>query len=260
MNALSLNVLSLGYLDCQYFRIVDGYSPQTMYQSPVSALLIRHPVLGNILYDTGNSPFSTWEYGAHINEVYPVGKFVSIEQALAGQGLTCADIDRLILSHLHFDHAGGLRYFKGTKAIRNILVAKSELQEACLSVFTGQEHSAYVKSLFDIEGAVYTTVEDSIELAPDLKLFVQKAHTPGVLGLAVRTQSKGWVIATSDAVYTRESWDSGRPPGGPINTGTEAFLANLKRLRAMQEELGATMLFGHDSAQAEEWSSFGAIV
>ena len=75
-----------------------------MYRSPVSALLIRHPRLGNILYDTGNSPYSRWEYGEAINSVYPVGSFVSIEQALSLHGLKCSDIDMIILSHLHFDH------------------------------------------------------------------------------------------------------------------------------------------------------------
>ncbi len=259
MNAPTLTVLDLGHLDCQYFRIVEGYTPDTMYQSPVSALLIRHPSLGTILYDTGNSPYSTREYGKHINEVYPVGRFVSIEDALKKEGLSCADVDRLILSHLHFDHVGGLRYFQGTRAIENILVARSELEHACVSALTGEKNSAYVKGLFDIEGARFTTVDEGLELAPDLKIFVQRAHTPGVLGLAMKTEQRGWIIATSDAVYTKESWDTSRPPGGAINTGTEAFLANLERLHKMQADLSATMLFGHDSAQIAEWSALGTI-
>lgn len=259
MNEPTLNVLALGHLDCQYFRIVAGCDESRMYRSPVSALLIRHPKLGNILYDTGNSPYSRWEYGEGVNSVYPVGSFISIEQALSLHGLRCSDIDMLILSHLHFDHVGGLRYFKGTKAIKNIVVAESELQNACLSVFTGEQHSAYIKSLFDVEGAVYRPIRETTALAPDLTLFIQKAHTPGVMGLIVKTRTMGNVIATSDAVYTRESWETSTPPGGPINKDTDDFLANIQRLKEMQKTYDAVMLFGHDSEQIHDWSRKGDI-
>lgn len=39
---------------------------------------------------------------------YPVRGIVPIQKALAQVGLTPGDMDQLILSHLHFDHAGGL--------------------------------------------------------------------------------------------------------------------------------------------------------
>ena len=259
MQAPTLNVLALGHLDCQYFRIVAGCDESRMYQSPVSALLIQHPDLGNVLYDTGNSPFHRREYGEHINEVYPVGNFVSIEQALGEHGLRCSDIDMLILSHLHFDHVGGLRYFQGTRAIKNVIVAESELQKACFSVFTAESHSAYVKSLFDVDGVVFHPIRETTTLAPGLTLFIQQAHTPGVIGLILKTGSMGNVIVTSDAVYTRESWETAPPPGGPINTGTDAFLANIQRLKELQKQYNATMLFGHDSAQIREWSQKGTI-
>lgn len=259
MNEPTLNVLALGHLDCQYFRIVTGYEESRMYRSPVSALLIRHPDLGNVLYDTGNSPYHRREYGKDINEVYPVGSFLSVEQALAEHGLRCTDIDMIILSHMHFDHVGGLRYFQGTKAIKNVIVAENELQNACLSVFTAEPHSAYIKSLFDVEGVVYKTIRETTTLAPNLTLFIQQAHTPGVTGLIIGTRSMGNVIVTSDAVYTRESWETSTPPGGPINKGTEAFLANLQRLKDMQKQYDATMLFGHDSEQILEWSRKGTI-
>ena len=259
MNEPTLNVLPLGHLDCQYFRIVAGCDESRMYRSPVSALLIRHPRLGNILYDTGNSPYSRWEYGEAINSVYPVGSFVSIEQALSLHGLKCSDIDMIILSHLHFDHVGGLRYFQGTKAIKNVIVAETELQSACFSVFTGEEHSAYIKSLFDVEGVVYRPIRETTELAPDLTLFIQKAHTPGVTGLIVKTRTLGNVIATSDAVYTKETWETSTRYLRVINKGTEDFLANLQRLRDMQKHYDAVMLFGHDSEQIQEWSLKGDI-
>ena len=41
-------------------------------------------------------------------------------EALAQEGLTLGDMDQLILSHLHFDHAGGLAAFAGTQAFRHV--------------------------------------------------------------------------------------------------------------------------------------------
>ena len=71
----------------------------------------------------------------------------------------------IILSHLHFDHVGGLKFFKHTKAIKNIIVSENELLDACKTVFTSDDSGAYVKSLFDIDGAIYHTVRDKVELS-----------------------------------------------------------------------------------------------
>lgn len=230
-----------------------------MYQSPVPAVLIQHPTPGNILYDTGNSPYSKREYGEHINEVYPVNEFISIEDALASKGLTCGDIDMLILSRLHFDHVGGLHYFAGTKAIKNVVVAEADLLNACKSVFTGEKNGAYVKSLFDVEGVVYKPIQGTVELAPELTLFVQKSHTPGVTGMIVKTQAEGNLIFTSDTVYTKASWEYLLPPGGNINKTTSEFFENIERLKELQKKYDAAMIFGHDHDQILEWSQKGTI-
>lgn len=259
MSELTMKVLYLGYLDCQYFRIVDGYKESVMYKSPVSATLIRHPSLGNILYDTGNSPFYRTVYGEHINSVYPVGEFISIEDALQGEDLRCEDIDILILSHLHFDHCGGLRYFKGTKAAQRIIVARAELENACCETFCHTPHSAYIKSLVDMEGVTFQLLDKDLELGEGIRLFIQKAHTPGVLGLVLETKSAGTVILTSDAVYTKESWENRMPPGGGINKSAREFKENLDALESMRQKYGATMLFGHDSRQIAEWCAKGQI-
>ncbi len=258
MENLKLTMFYLGCLDCQYFRLVNCDDETRRYQSPISAILIQHPTLGNILYDTGNSPYSKRDYGAHINQIYPVKQFISIEEALTSKGLTCGAIDRLIFSHLHFDHVGGLNYFAGTKAIKNVTVSRPELLNACESVFTGN-HGAYVKKLFDVDGVVYKPIEGTVELAPDLTLFVQQSHTPGVIGLIVKTRTEGNLIFTSDAVYTQDSWNYLIPPGGNINKTTNEFFDNIQYLKELQKKYNATMIFGHDCDQIQEWSRKGTI-
>lgn len=146
---MNISVLYLGRIDCKKDYLIQCSDANQMIKSPISAILIQHPTLGNLLYDTGNSPFYSTEYPKSTLETYPITEFISIEDALKQKGLTPADIDMIILSHLHFDHAGGLRYFKGTKAIRNVLVSEAELK-------TGVSQSGPVDKLtFSLSNSAY---------------------------------------------------------------------------------------------------------
>lgn len=254
---MEICVLYLGYIACKKMFLVDTPDARQDIRSPISALLIRHPTLGNVLYDTGNSPFFATEYSPATLQTYPIPEFISIEEALRAQGLTPGDIDWIILSHLHFDHAGGLRYFRGTKAIRRVLASEAEIKNAYFQTVTGAG-GAYCKELFDFAGIQFCPVTQDTELAPDLKLFVQHAHTPGVLGLVLRTQTKGTVICTSDSVYTAESYARRLPPGGHINKSREEFFENLEKLEAMKKACQATLFYGHDYEQVLRWSRAGS--
>ena len=92
-----------------------------------------------------------------------------------------------------------------------------------------------------------------------VKLFVQKSHTPGVIGLILKTEHSGTILTTSDTVYSRESYDLGLPPGGTINKTTDEFFDNLARIKAMEKEYNAELLFGHDFDQIQEWAARGII-
>lgn len=256
---MKCSLLYLGRIECLRLNLVACPDETAMIRSPMFALLIEHPTLGNILYDTGNHPFYSSLYPQDVKTIYPITDYISIEDALAEKGLTPQDIDLLILSHLHFDHAGGLQYFAGTKALQNVMVAEEELKNAYYSVMTGQS-GAYVKALFDLEGVRYYPIHDTLRLADDLTLFLQQSHTPGVIGMIFRTKSKGTIIATGDTVYTRDSYEQELPPGGKINKTQQEFFDNLARLKQMQKAHHATMLFGHDYDQAISWAKEGWIL
>lgn len=245
---MNIKVLYLGHIECKEDNLVKCEDERQMIKSPIPAILIQHPKLGNILYDTGNSPFYSSEYPESTLETYPIPEFISIEEALKESGLTPADIDMIIISHLHFDHAGGLKYFRGTKAIKNVLVAESELKNAYHQVMTGQA-GAYVKSLFDLDEIVFKTINEDTDLADDIRLFIQNSHTPGVTGMILKTESKGNIIVTSDTVYTKESYDRELPPGGSINKTQKEFFDNLEKIKKMEQEYSAMLVYGHDYDQ-----------
>lgn len=255
---MKVHVLYLGKMEFPKFRLVECPDEAEMVVSPAAALLIQHPTLGNVLYDTGNNDRFAELYSAEMLHNYPVTECITIEQALAEKGLTPGDIDLLILSHLHFDHAGGLRYFVGTKAIRNVIVSEADLKEAYFSVMTGNP-GAYTRALFDVEGIQFRAIHETTKLAEDLTLFIQKSHTPGVIGLILKTEHHGNIIATSDTLYTAQSYRDQLPPGGTINKTTDEFFENAARIRELEKEYDATLLFGHDYDQIMDWSQNGPI-
>lgn len=81
---------------------------------PALVALIKHPEFGNILFDTGYSP-RVYEYGL-ISKLYNLLNPTKVEwedtiaSMLKKDGIT--DIQKIILSHPHPDHIGGLRDFK----------------------------------------------------------------------------------------------------------------------------------------------------
>lgn len=258
MNNMRISVLYAGRMDFLKKHLMDCGNDTEMICCLVPALLIQHPTLGNILFDTGNSADSAHVYPHAIADNFPVTDFVSIEDALAEKGLTPADIDILILSHLHFDHAGGLQYFKGTKAIKNVYIAADELKNAFYCAMTGDE-KAYCRTTFNLDDILFHAIDGNTSLADEITLIPQRCHTPGVIGLLLKTKNNGNIFATSDTVYTRESFEKELPPGGDNIASQKDFFENLKVIRGIQKKYDATLFFGHDEAQITEWTKKGWI-
>ena len=127
-------------------------------------------------------------------------------------GLKPSDIDWLIQSHLHQDHAGGIDLFAGTKAGSRIVVHRAELERALFNVFSGQEDTkAYVRAdIAGIPGIKYHVIDEEEEFAPGIDLIHLPGHTPGVIGLVLHFKNSGTIILPSDAIYGARNF--GPPP------------------------------------------------
>ena len=88
---MKISFLYLGRMEFPLFRLVETPDEAKMVRSPAVALLIQHPTLGNILYDTGNSPDFATEYTEAMLHDYPVAEMVTVTQALAEKGLSPKD-------------------------------------------------------------------------------------------------------------------------------------------------------------------------
>lgn len=258
MEGLKLKILDLGDMTFSRNELIATTDFSEKVVSPALAVLIDHPTAGYILFDTGNSP--RWEqlYNKSMRDIYPISRLVTIEQALHSEGLTPANIRILALSHLHFDHAGGLSFFQHTQCGCNVYLSKKEWDAAVHDM--NHPCSAYMRPLFyGISGLSYHTVEGNCDLAPGVTLFPQTCHTAGLMGLRVDLPHRGTVIFTSDSVYVEQSNTCSTPPGGSINKSQQEFFDNLTMLRSMRSHYHATFFYGHDIEQARSWQAEGWI-
>ena len=219
--------------------------PSPWVEAPTHTVLIDHPD-GRILWDT--SVPSTWEEYWKITglqEFFPydaVSEDQYFENLLPARGAGLEDIDMVILSHLHFDHAGNLARFKDTNA--RLICTKAE-KEGAFS-FEGPFQGAHLRS--DYEGLNLETVEGDTEIVPGVTLLEAPGHTWGTCALKVDLPNTGTMIFTSDAVYRSESWG---PPatGAAIVWNNLAWLSSVEKLRKIAEASNATLVFGHDAEQ-----------
>ncbi|MDO4930974.1 MAG: N-acyl homoserine lactonase family protein [Bacteroidales bacterium] len=189
---------------------------------PVSAYLIEHPQ-GLVLVDTGwgreiRDAQKTYLGAFHykINKgVLPEGE--AIDEQLLSMGIRTADLDYVVLTHLHSDHASGLKLVADAK---HILTSREELEGA------NADKKRYIHHMW--EGVNIETFDfaDS-ELGPQHKaydlfgdgsiVFVWvPGHTKGLVTTLVMREGK-YLMLTSDCGYARRSWEQMIMPGVCIN-------------------------------------------
>lgn len=211
---------------------------------PTHAVLIEHPD-GRVLWDTGvPQDWETRWQPTGLQEFFPVQPTSTfLTQSLASLGLETTDIDVLVLSHLHFDHAANAKLFDNGKT--RIVVNRREYDGAF--GFDGPFKGAHLK--VDYEGLDYSFVDGDTELMPGVHLIDTPGHTWGTMSLQVDLPDSGPKIFTSDAVYMADSW--GPPPlGAAIVWSSVQWLESVEKLRGIAERTGAEVIFGHDPNQA----------
>lgn len=113
-----------------------------------------------------------------------------------------ADIQDVIVTHLHYDHAGNLRKLPRAR----LHLQESELHYACgcNMRFDMLRHAYAVEDVVDVVRGVYDKRVDFYhghdELAPGLQLLHIGGHTQGLQAVRVHT-ARGWIVLASDASH-----------------------------------------------------------
>ncbi|MFP5520682.1 MAG: MBL fold metallo-hydrolase [Bdellovibrionia bacterium] len=153
------------------------------------ALLLKSPH-ANIIIDTGNGGDFVKKYGEKLGpkfaEMYNIqDPSPAILKAIAKHGLDTQDITHVILTHLHFDHAGGATTEKNDRLVPTFENAKYYVQKRNLETARNpnlRERASYYAANFEplIEANVLTQLEgDTEELLPGISVYVSDGHTQG---------------------------------------------------------------------------------
>jgi glyoxylase-like metal-dependent hydrolase (beta-lactamase superfamily II) len=204
---------------------------------------------GKLLWDT--SCPQDWEerWGpTGLQEFFPYDAVADdeyLDQQLHKMGVGLDEIDYVVLSHLHFDHAGNANMFKNTNA--KMLCSDKE-KEFALN-FEGDFQGAHLKA--DYEDINWEIISGDTEFLPGVKMIQSPGHTPGCMSMQVDLPDSGTMIFTSDAVYMGESYGPPAAPAAIVNN-LEDWFASVEKLRGIQEQTNATMVFGHDNEQIKQ--------
>ncbi|NMP24066.1 N-acyl homoserine lactonase family protein [Sulfobacillus harzensis] len=243
---MRLAIIPVGRFDSDWSVLSPDAPPGRRVQIPVYSYLVETGE-GRILFDTGCSHQCRVDPVALLGEdTVPVltpelQPADHISAQLAALGIDLQDIDMVVNSHLHFDHAGGNEAFT-----QHRFGVQADEWQAALT-----DRESYPDLSFQPADASRVTLFDGdTELAPGLHLIATPGHTPGHQSLIVELRDGPFII-TSDAVYTRAHFSLDNI--GASHDRDQAR-ASLKRLMELVDD-GARPFFSHDPDQVvlEGW-------
>jgi glyoxylase-like metal-dependent hydrolase (beta-lactamase superfamily II) len=222
-------LLTLGWEELPKSVSVYGAPAHERLREPVPGILLRCDG-GWLLLDTGINT-------ALIRE--------PIEEALDAAGIDLADIHAAGLSHLHLDHAGGLKLFAGRVPVH----AQRRELEYGLSDHPDPERHAIYRVDFDDPAHDWRLAEGDTEIAPGVTAVLTAGHTPGhqsfVVDLDDSIGGGGYVFAF-DAADLTENIEHELPIGGTVGVHPRETVGPIRRLKALAAEKGYPLVPGHD--------------
>jgi glyoxylase-like metal-dependent hydrolase (beta-lactamase superfamily II) len=237
-----------------------GVPADDMLDVPIVAFLLEHPTAGLVLVDTGfhrsvaegSSRERSRNLGA-VGRLMARGMQMDPRQTVAAQlqerGIAAADLELIVMTHLHFDHASALCDFPSA----TVLVSRPEWDAArARNPFL----HGYVPAQLDPR-PTYRTFEFAsppaegplpytVDLFGDgsLTLAFTPGHTLGHVSLILRLATQE-ALLTGDAVYTMATLREGARPWR--SEDPSAFERSVQALAAWDRaHPNALVIPGHD--------------
>ncbi|MBX2879452.1 MAG: N-acyl homoserine lactonase family protein [Granulosicoccus sp.] len=176
--------------------------------------------------------------------------------ALLDMGIRAEEVDTLILTHLHYDHAGTVPAFPNAR----IYLQETEMVYAtgpCMChgtlqmPFTADHVCDMVRRVYD--GKVHYLDGDG-EVADGVTLHRIGGHSRGLQAVRVRTSS-GWLCLASDAAHYYENAFARKP--FPIVVDLEEMLRGFDILEALASDK-SLIIPGHDPLITQHFPTHGS--
>ncbi len=236
-------------------------------RAPITAYAFEHRD-GLVLFDAGVDPALVSDPD-YIDS--PIGRFIlkkvfrfhvgpedALDRRLEAIDLSAADVSKVIISHLHFDHIGGIAKVPQAE----LLVSKDEwrrLEEP------NPERDWILREHIELPGAKWSPVEFTPTDDPDLASFgvsydcmgdgsmvllPTPGHTPGSMSLLVRSNGLPPMLFVGDLTYELEPLHDDQVPG--IGDANE-LRASFAKVRALEKALpGLVVIPSHDPSASRK--------
>ncbi|GAA1170574.1 N-acyl homoserine lactonase family protein [Streptomyces rhizosphaericus] len=123
-------------------------------------------------------------------------------EALAGLGMDPTDVSHLLITHMHWDHAGHLAAFPTARVHLQepelaFCTSRAMRQSAPRRPFEAEDVNAAIRLLFDER---LTLHQGPATIVPGVEVHPAPGHTPGLQVVRVHTK-RGWVVLASDSSH-----------------------------------------------------------
>lgn len=279
-NDTSLPIASLRVLQCgraeqhkehrygsRWPQLLWVFFGRTWVPLPLQCFLIKHRD-GWVLFDTGIDPAIV--AGKQHGEYYikqAIGRFLlprifklhlseddRIDQVLARAGVSASSIRTAVISHLHFDHVGGISQIPQAELLVSsrewsILSEPHPEREWILREHIELAGAKWRQIAFQpTDDPLFEDFEGIHDVAGDgsMILLPTPGHTPGSLSLLIRQPGWAPILLVADLTYEATLLDQDTVAG----TGSrDTLLASFGKVRRLRQRLpGLAIVASHDFA------------
>ena len=189
---------------------------------PITCFVIEHPD-GPIVVDTGESSHSNdpgyqprWHPFVQTSERRWVTPEQEVGPQLQSMGIDPGEVSRLVMTHMHGDHAGGLSHFPDAEIVMSATEASMAL--ARTGPVNGYLNGHYPPWLdprrVEFDGDSWEVFEATVPLTSDgaVRLLPTPGHTKGHLSVVVERPDH-LILLTGDAAYSEAALHDGTVDG-----------------------------------------------
>ena len=257
--------------------LYDGFSKGLKAHLVCHCLLIETASHGLVLVDTGFGSEDLRPAGSRIATFFKIMNNIQYDRSLTALsqiqalGFNASDVRHIILTHLDFDHAGGLSDFPqaqihlmqreiDTSRQRHSWLARSRYrpgQWGATSGWVGYQAAGEKWFGFDAVTALKG-------LPPEIVMIPLAGHTLGHAGIAIQT-STGWLLHGGDAWFYRGEKEADNHHCTPglrfyqwmMAMDNQARRRNQQRLRELSGQHGAeiALFCSHDALELKQMAS-----
>jgi glyoxylase-like metal-dependent hydrolase (beta-lactamase superfamily II) len=226
MKAISMHLGYAGYCWAKEHHAIRGGNRRSIRFHALWGLL-RHPEQGYILFDVGYTRRFYQETRFFPNKIYALMTKVVVHEEdeivhqLTKQGIQPESIKKIVVSHFHADHVGGLLDFPQAEIITTRAAYQQVMElpkwrgftKGVLKGLHPEDLGNRIRFVEDMPVAEDAIFGRKYDLLGDGSIwaYALPGHARGQLGLLVKTEKRTYFLI-ADACWLRESYLENRLP------------------------------------------------